>query len=62
MNKSVGIIKEIDRLGKIVIPKEYRDRFGLSDTVEVVATEGGIIIRSPEYKLIKIDAEELKDD
>lgn len=39
MKSSVGIIKEIDKLGRIVIPKEYRDRYGLFENVEMVATE-----------------------
>ena len=55
MKTKIGILKEIDRLGRIVIPKELRERFGLSDRVEVVATEEGILIRNQEYKLVKID-------
>ena len=39
MPKNVGIIKEIDKLGRIVIPKEFRDRFNLVDEVEIVLTE-----------------------
>ena len=54
MKKSVGIIKEIDKLGRIVIPKEFRDRYGLTTDVEVIADEFGIVLRSPEYMLIKI--------
>jgi len=55
MKNKIGILKEIDRLGRIVIPKELRERFGLSDRVEVVATEEGILIRNQEYKLVKTD-------
>jgi len=55
MKTKIGILKEIDRLGRIVIPKELRERFGLSDRVEVVATEEGILIRNQEYKLVKTD-------
>ena len=57
MNKEVGIIKEVDRLGRIVIPKEFRERFALNDSVELVATVYGLILRNPEYKLVKIDGE-----
>jgi AbrB family looped-hinge helix DNA binding protein len=57
MKNTVGIKKEIDRIGRIVIPKEFRERYGLADEVEIVATEAGILIRNPEYKLIKIPKE-----
>ena len=57
MDNTVGIIKEIDKLGRIVIPKEFRERFGLTESVEIIATEGGIILRSPEYKLVKMERE-----
>ena len=50
----VGIVKEIDKLGRVVIPKELRERFGLNQEVEIIATEEGIVLRNPEYKLVKI--------
>ena len=53
MKNTVGIIKEVDKLGRIVIPNEIRERFGLTESVEIVVTEFGIVIRSPKYKLIK---------
>ncbi len=55
MKAIVGIIKEVDKLGRIVIPKEFRERFGLTETVEITATEFGILLRSPEYKLVRVD-------
>ena len=51
----VGVLKEIDSLGRIVIPKEFRERLNLDKNVEVVLTEYGVIIRNPKYKLIKIE-------
>ena len=54
----VGIIKEVDRLGRMVIPKEYRERYGLSETVEIIATEAGILIRNPEYVLTKVHSDD----
>jgi AbrB family looped-hinge helix DNA binding protein len=60
MSKSVnkvGVIKEIDALGRIVIPKEFRERLNLEKEVEVLLTEDGVIIRNSKYKLI-----EVKDD
>ena len=58
MKNGVGIIKEVDKLGRIVIPKEFRERYGLFESVEVVATEAGILLRNPEYELIKIQTQE----
>ena len=55
MKNSVGIIKEVDRLGRIVIPKELRERFGINERVELVATEYGILLKSPNYKLVKVE-------
>ena len=57
MNKEVGVIKEIDRLGRIVIPKEMRDRLGFDKEVEVVLTKDGVLLRNSEYELIKVKAD-----
>ena len=61
MERGVGIIKEIDKLGRIVIPKELRERFFLSGNVEIIATEIGIVLRNPKYKLIGAEHIKLKD-
>ena len=61
MKGLVGIVKEIDNLGRIVIPKKFRARFGLEDYVEIVATESGVLIRNPKYKLVKTDSEDRND-
>ena len=53
MDKSVGILKEIDSLGRIVIPKDYRDRLLLEGKVEVILTDRGVLVRNPEYVLVK---------
>ena len=58
MNKNVGVIKEIDNLGRIVIPKEFRRRLGLGENVEVVLTDNGVLIRNPKYKLVEIELSE----
>ncbi len=62
METTVGIIKEIDKLGRIVIPKEFRSRFGLSEHVEIIATEFGVLLRNPEYKLVKTNNNERSKD
>ena len=53
MEKGSGICKEFDSLGRIVIPKEMRSLFGFEKKVEVVVTEDGVLIRNPEYVLVK---------
>ena len=53
MDKNIDIIKEIDRLGRIVIPKEYRERLNLTNEVEIVLTKEGVLIKNPEYVLVK---------
>lgn len=49
----IGVIKEIDNLGRIVIPKEMRLRYSFEREVELILTEEGVLIRSPKYKLVK---------
>ena len=51
----VGIRKEIDRLGRICIPKEMRTLFALEKEVELRVTSEGILLRNPEYKLVKVE-------
>lgn len=53
MENNAGIIKEIDNLGRIVIPKDFRDRLYLEKRVEIILTTDGILIRNPEYELTK---------
>ena len=52
----IGVSKEIDRLGRIVITKDLRDRYLFENKVEVVATKEGILIKNPEYRLERIEA------
>ena len=51
--KNIGITKEIDALGRLVIPKEMRALFHLDTQVELVVTAEGILLRSPIYKIVK---------
>ena len=36
MESKVGIEKEVDALGRIVIPKDIRERFGIDKRVEII--------------------------
>ncbi len=57
MNEKVGIIKEIDNLGRIVIPKEIRERLSFDKKVEIIVTKDGVLLRNPEYILVKVEQE-----
>lgn len=45
--KPVGIERPVDALGRVVIPKGLRRTLGIEDgdTVEIVATDRGILLR-----------------
>ncbi|MBR2474081.1 MAG: hypothetical protein IKB51_03530 [Clostridia bacterium] len=55
----IGVLKEIDKVGRIVIPKELRERYAFNDEIEIIATSEGVLIKNPEYFLTKI--EEIKE-
>ena len=40
-------------MGRLVIPKELRERYALKKEIELIATEQGILIKNPEYVLSK---------
>jgi len=52
----IGIIKEVDNLGRLCIPKEMRQLFKLEKEVELVVTEKGILLKNPDYVLVKKNA------
>ena len=54
-NMGIGIKKEVDRVGRIVIPIEYRNMYHLYGDVEMVATSDGLLIRNPKYKIVAAD-------
>ena len=58
MKKYLGIKREIDKLGRIVLPIEYRNTFKLKNAVEILATDEGILIRNPKYRIILADEDE----
>lgn len=49
----IGVEKEIDKLGRICIPKEMRRLFNFENKVELQITREGILIKNPEYILVK---------
>ncbi|MBQ8163058.1 MAG: hypothetical protein IJZ93_01650 [Clostridia bacterium] len=50
-----GVVKELDSLGRLVIPKEMRTLFGFEKEVEVVVTEEGVLVRKHGYVLVQKD-------
>lgn len=55
----IGMLRKVDSLGRLVIPKEYRDFYHLNstDTVCMVETVEGLLITNPEYEVVKIEKE-----
>ncbi len=53
--KELGVIKEIDSLGRLHIPKDIRKRLGFGNTVELVITDDGLLIKIIEYTLVRLD-------
>ena len=49
----LGVKREIDKTGRLCVPKEMRDLFKLYGEVKLVLTSEGVLIRNPEYVLVK---------
>ena len=49
----IGFLKSFDNLGRIVIPKELRERYKLGKDGEIVALKEGVLKRNSEYILVK---------
>ena len=52
----VGMQITIDKLGRIVIPKGYREFYHIDkdDKVCLIDTPNGLLITNPKYKVVKI--------
>lgn len=48
--QSTGITRKVDELGRVVIPKELRDNFGIKekDSLEIFTNGSNIILRKYE--------------
>ncbi len=47
MKNKIGVIKESDTLGRLVIPQEMRDLSKFEKEIELVITENGVLVRNP---------------
>ena len=43
--KQIGFIKEVDKLGRLGIPKNIRERLELDGKVELIMTDDGLLVR-----------------
>ena len=53
--KGIGLVREVEKLGRLVIPKELREVYCLNGRVEIVTTDEGILIRNPKFKVVRIE-------
>lgn len=56
--KSTGIVRKVDELGRIVIPKELRKKFGIAekDDLEIYTENNKIILKKYETSCVFCDA------
>ncbi|MDR1766397.1 MAG: AbrB/MazE/SpoVT family DNA-binding domain-containing protein [Lachnospiraceae bacterium] len=49
--KEKGVVRHLDTLGRVVIPKEFRTQYGIrnGDSVEIFNTNHGILVK--KYKV-----------
>lgn len=47
--------KKLDTLGRVTIPKEFREFYHLGEKVTLTETEQGILISNPKYKMVEVE-------
>lgn len=52
----IGIVRKIDSLGRVTLPKEFRRVFKLdkNDEIEILATDDGILLRVPNIEVRRV--------
>ena len=47
MSRQTGIVRSLDNVGRLVIPKDLRDKYNLSDldSIEILTTDEGILLK-----------------
>lgn len=55
----IGIVRKVDSLGRVTLPKELRRVFKLNkdDEIEILATNEGILLRVPNIEVRRIGAD-----
>lgn len=51
--ENIGAQKALAKLGRICIPKELRKLYNLENEIELQITKDGILLKNPEYILVK---------
>ena len=54
---NIGIVRKIDSMGRVTLPKELRRVFKLNtnDEIEILATADGILLRVPAIEVRRIN-------
>lgn len=62
--KPTGIIRKLDDLGRLVIPKELRKTFNLAegDPIEIYTSEDSIILKKLQISCVFCGEEEILND
>lgn len=57
---NIGIVRKVDSLGRITLPKELRRVFCLEkdSLIEILATDQGIFLRVPNIEVKRTNKEE----
>lgn len=56
---NIGIVRKVDSLGRVTLPKEFRRIFQMksNEYIEITATEQGILLRNPDIEVKRITKE-----
>lgn len=54
---NIGIVRKVDSLGRVTLPKELRRVFCLDkdSQIEILATDQGILLRVPNIEIKRTD-------
>ena len=57
---NIGILRKVDSLGRVTLPKELRRVFCLEkdSQIEILATDQGILLRVPNIEIKRTDRNE----
>jgi len=57
---NVGIIRKVDDLGRVTIPKEYRRFYHFEENkpICIIDTPEGVLLTNPKYKVVEISKKE----